>query len=765
MSDIMKNASTTIVAADLTTIHLGNLFTVDTHLTLPVRGALGSSIAWVSSASHIIQDNGRIARPEAGQGDAKVTLTATASYGDMTLSRSFDVTVIQQETPKPISSLISVTVKTPVSQSPELPTYIVSCHPDGTYGTAQVMWDSFSNTLLTQPGHYTLQGTVQGTPLRGTCTLHILSDISYAKRELDCLKVHPFSLNDVQLEDAVFGANRDRAFDYLLSINDDRMLYAFKEAAGLSTKGAAPLGGWDAPACNLRGHTTGHYLTALGQAYASSGNPLFKAKIDYIIAELKTCQDGFTHIGTTTKGFLSAYSEDQFIQLEALVPYPQIWAPYYTLHKIMAGLLDCYTLADNSTALAICQQLGDFVYTRLSRLSKDKRNQMWATYIAGEYGGMNETLSKLYQLTGNQNALMASKFFDNDKLYVPMASGYDTLGNMHANQHIPQVIGALEQYAATGERPYFDIATHFWSLVTSGHCYAIGGTGAGEMFKERDQIARYLTDKTAETCASYNLLKLTRQLFTYAPEAKYMDYYERTLYNHILASQDQSAPNGGATYFMPLYPGLKKDFFEEENSCCHGTGMENHTKYQDSIYFKTPDFSALYVNLYIASTVHWTEKALTLTQRGHFLTDQAMTLTMDYSGPLSLHLRIPSWAEKGCILTVNGIPEDIKTTPGTYAVISRTWSPGDTLELSIPFSFRIEQTPDDPSIVSLHYGPLVMVAISDVHELQVLTLNHDGLPQGLKSTENPLHFHLADLSLIPNYQAYDCPYHAYFKVV
>lgn len=765
MSDILKSPSKAIVTADLNTIHLGNLFTIDTHLTLPVQGALGSRIAWASSAPHVIQDNGRITRPEAGHGDARVTLTATASYGGAAFSRTFDVTVIQLEAPKSINSLVSTIVQTTVGQSPDLPAYVVTSHSDGTYGTAQVIWDALADTVLEHPGHYTLHGTVQDTPLRGTLELHVIRDSPAIYQVPECQKVHPFNLNAVHLEDTIFGANRDRAFNYLLSIEDDRMLYAFKEAAGLSTKDATPLSGWDAPDCNLRGHTTGHYLSALGQAYASSGNPIFKTKMDYIIAELKACQDAFTQMGSTTPGFLSAYSEDPFIKLEALVPYPQIWAPYYTLHKIMAGLLDCYTLADNPTALAICQQLGDFVYTRLSRLSKAHRNQMWATYIAGEYGGINETLAKLYRLTGNQNALIASKFFDNDKLYVPMALGYDTLGNMHANQHIPQVIGALEQYAATGESPYFDIANHFWSLVTSGHCYAIGGTGAGEMFKERDQIARYLTDKTAETCASYNLLKLTRQLFTYAPEAKYMDYYERTLYNHILASQDQSAPNGGSTYFMPLYPGLRKDFFAEENSCCHGTGMENHTKYQDSIYYKTLDLSELYVNLYMASTVYWSENDLTLTQRGHFLTDQAMTLKMDHSGPLSLHLRVPSWAEKGCFISINSVPEDIKTTPDTYAVISRNWSSGDVIVISIPFSFRLEQTPDDPSIVSLHYGPLVMVAVSDAHELQGLTLNQDGHPQGILPTEDPLHFHLADLSLIPNYQAYDCPYHAYFKVL
>ena len=459
--------------------------------------------------------------------------------------------------------------------------------------------------------------------------------------------VKDFALDEVKLlENSPFYENYKRAHDFLLSVNDDQQLYNFRTAAGLDTKGAPPMTGWDEPNGNLRGHTTGHYLSAIAYAYAGTKDERFKKKVDYMIAELAKCQDAMEASGKFNYGFLSGYSEEQFDKLEDFVPYPQIWAPYYTLHKIMAGLLDCYELAGNEQALEVVSKLGDWVYNRLSKLSKEHLNKMWAMYIAGEFGGINETMAKLYAVTGKETHLAAAQLFDNDKLFYPMSVNVDTLGGMHANQHAPQVIGALKIYECNNDPYYYDIAENFWDMVVNSHIYNIGGTGAGEMFKPANVIAKFITEKTAETCVTYNMLKLTRQLFFRNPEARYMDYYERALCNHILASQDQSGPVGGSTYFMPLFPGMRKGYDTSGNSCCHGTGMENHIKYQESIYFQSVDGSTLYVNLYIPSELNWNAKGVKVTQSGDFLREQKSVFTIDGEGEFEIKFRVPCWIEK-----------------------------------------------------------------------------------------------------------------------
>lgn len=290
--------------------------------------------------------------------------------------------------------------------------------------------------------------------------------------------IFPFPMNQVTLQSgtAPFTGNRDREYAYLLFLDNDRMLYNFKVTAGLSTNGAAALGGWDAPDCNLRGHGTGHYLKALAQAYASSGDSQYLTKITYMITELGKCQDAMPGKGYSA-GFLAGYPETQFIQLESLTTYPTIWAPYYTCHKIMAGLLACYQLAGSAQALTIVTKMADWVYGRLSKLSRSLLQQMWTLYIAGEFGGMNETLAELYTITGNANHLTAATLFDNDHLFTPMSNNQDVLNGFHANQHIPQVTGALRVYDQNSNSYYYTIAENFWNMVVGHHIYCIGGTG------------------------------------------------------------------------------------------------------------------------------------------------------------------------------------------------------------------------------------------------------------------------------------------------
>ncbi len=571
-----------------------------------------------------------------------------------------------------------------------------------------------------------------------------------------------FDLGKVSLQSSIFTDHRDKDYAYLLSVNDDQMLYNFRSAAGLDVKGAQPLTGWDASDCNLRGHSTGHYLSALALAYASSGDVKFKNKIDYMITELGKCQDALST--KYSPGFLSGYSEEQFIKLEQYTTYPTIWAPYYTLHKIMAGLVDCYQFGGNTQALEISKKMGDWVYGRLSKLPKDQLQKMWSMYIAGEFGGMNEVMAKLYAITGDEKYLTTAKYFDNPKLFTPMANNNDTLGGMHANQHIPQIIGALQIFDENKDPNYYNIASNFWNMVTGHHIYSIGGTGEGEMFKNADKIAEFIDDKDAETCATYNMLKLTRNLFLHNPDAKYMDYYERALYNNILGSQDPNSGTGGSCYFTPLGPGGQRGYDTDGFTCCHGTGMENHVKYGDSVYFKSEDKSTLYVNLYMPSTLDFQEKGFKITQTGDYLTEQGTAITVDGEGQLDIKLRVPYWIQKGYTVRINGVVQKITATPGSYITLSRVWTKGDKIDISMPFSFRLERTPDDPTKVSIMYGPLVMVGKSDSTDWIKLTLDSTDISKSITPTKDPLTFTTNGITLVPEYKASDCAYHAYFIV-
>lgn len=767
------------IIADKAAIYLGNIFTIDTDLRLPYDGKLGSVITWESKNVSVIGNNGKVTRPEAGDGNATVRLVATLTKGNAIDNREFEVTIVQEEKELVIIDIKEVNIETWAEIPPKLPTLVTIVKDDGATGMASVVWDSIDTFKYAYVGEFKVEGTVDGTsimvianvkvnPFTSNTTINISSKVAefegIADNIVPSIGVRPFDLNYVILHNSIFTENRDRSEEYLLSIDDDQMLYNFREAAGINTKKAVTLSGWDAPEGNLRGHTTGHYLSALAQVYGSSGNPKFKIKMDYMITELGECQDAMADSGKFSPGFLSGYSEEQFIKLEQFTTYPTIWAPYYTLHKIMAGLLDCYQLGHNMQALDIVKKMGDWVYGRLRKLPKEKLTKMWGLYIAGEFGGVNEVMAKLYGITGKKEYLITAKYFDNDKLFVPISNNIDTLGGMHANQHIPQIIGALQIFDVTKDYNYYNIANNFWNMVVDHHIYNIGGTGEGEMFKPADKVAEYISDKTAETCATYNMLKLSRNLFFYNPDAKYMDYYERAFYNHIIATQDQSSSNGGSTYCMPLAPGMQKDYDIIGNSCCHGTGMENHTKYQDSIYFQSEDKTTLYVNLYIPSTLNWKDKGFKITITGNYLTEQAISVIVEGNGKLDIKLRVPFWVEKGFNVVINGVQQSITATVGSYINLTREWASGDKIDISMPFTFRIERTLDNPTIGSIMYGPLVMVGVSDSIKYIDFTLDTKDVCKLITPTVDPLTFKLNGITLVPNYIAYKLPYHAYFKI-
>ena len=418
--------------------------------------------------------------------------------------------------------------------------------------------------------------------------------------------------------------------------------------------------------------------------------------------------------GRRHPGFLSAYPETQFIRLEEFCTYGStqgIWAPYYTLHKIMAGLIDAHVLAGNDQAMDVLTGIGDWAHQRLAPLTQEQLTRMWDIYIAGEYGGVNESLATLHTLTGEQKYLDAARRFDNFAVLKPTIADDDILDGRHANQHIPQFTGYLRVNEEGGGDDYYTAAANFWEMVVPHRIYSHGGMGVNEMFRKRDVIAGslYQDRDHAETCPLYNMLKLSRNLFFHEQDPKYMNYYELGLFNQILGSRRDidSTESPEVTYFVPVQPGRNRSY-GNIGTCCGGTGMENHTKYQDSIYFRSADGQTLYVNLYIPSTLSWPEEGFTVTQETKYPLEDSSTLTVDGKGTLAIKLRVPTWVRKGYTVEVNGEAQSLDAKPGTYVTINRRWSPGDKIEISMPFSFRTEPTIDDKSVQAIYHGPILL---------------------------------------------------------
>jgi len=421
--------------------------------------------------------------------------------------------------------------------------------------------------------------------------------------------------------------------------------------------------------------------------------------------------------GRRHPGFLSAYPETQFMRLEEFATYggnQGIWAPYYTLHKILAGLLDAHNLTGNTQALDVASKIGDWAHSRLSKLRPEQFDRMWNMYIAGEYGGANDAFASLHAINRKPEYLTVARYFDNRNVKDPTVTNNDILDGRHANQHIPQFIGYLRVYEQNNERDYYTAAKNFWDMVVPHRVYSHGGVGVGEILRKRDLIAGSLYSEPnnhnhAETCPLYNMLKLSRNLFFHEPDPKYMNYYEHGLFNHILGSRrdTDSVTDPEVTYFVPVRPGELREY-GNAGTCCGGTGMENHTKYQDSIYFRSADDGTLYVNLYIPSTLEWREKGFAIEQRTRYPFEGASTITVTGNGRLTVMLRVPSWVRRGYIVSVNGAAQRITATPGRYVRLDRQWRTGDRIEIAMPLSFRAERTIDDPAVQSIFYGPTLL---------------------------------------------------------
>ncbi|PSM42713.1 glycosylase [Streptomyces dioscori] len=479
--------------------------------------------------------------------------------------------------------------------------------------------------------------------------------------------------------------------------------------------------------------------------------------------------------GPSHPGFLAAYPETQFIDLETRTTsdYTKVWAPYYTAHKILRGLLDAHLATDDARALDLAAGMCDWMYSRLSKLPDATLQRMWALFSSGEFGGIVEAVVDLYAFTGKAEHLALARLFDLDKLIDACAANTDTLDGLHANQHIPIFTGLVRLYDATGETRYLTAAKNFWGMVVPHRMFGIGGTSSAEFFRARGIVAGTISETSAETCCAHNLLKLSRLLFLHEQDPKYMDYYERALYNQVLGSKQDTADAEKplVTYFVGLTPGHVRDYTPKQGTtCCEGTGMESATKYQDSVYFRKADGSALYVNLYSPTTLTWAEKGVTVTQRTDYPREQGSTLTVGGgSAAFELRLRVPSWATSGFKVTVNGAAVSGTPVTGTYFAVSRTWRSGDVVRVAIPFRARVEKTPDDPGLQALFYGPVNLVARnSATSQLRFglhrnAALSGDLLPSFTPVSGKPLHHTLDGTEFAPFFEGTEDPTHAYFR--
>ncbi|MHB8734176.1 MAG: glycoside hydrolase family 127 protein [Terriglobales bacterium] len=509
-------------------------------------------------------------------------------------------------------------------------------------------------------------------------------------------RVTPFPMTQVRLLDGPFLAAQERNRAYLHALPPDRLLHMFRLTAGLESR-AEPLGGWEKPACELRGHFTGgHMLSAAALMAASSGDDALKAKVDAMVAELAQCQH---RLGN---GYLGAYPENFYDRLRDHKP---VWAPFYTYHKILAGHLDAYVHCGNQQALATAEAMAGWV----ERWAEPLSAAHMARVLETEFGGMGEALCNLYALTGKRQYLDTSHRFDKKVFLDPLADRRDELQGLHVNTHVPQVIAAARRYELTGNGRDGAIADYFWDEVTAARSYCTGGISNREFWRTPPgQLAKELGPTTAECCCSYNMLKLTRQRFGWTGDARAMDFYERTLFNHRLGTQNPA--DGTLMYYLPLASGYWKFFGTPLGAfwCCTGTGAEEFSKFGDSIYFK--DAQGVYVNLFIASELNWAEKGVRLRQETRFPAEEGTKLTLRTARPtlLSLHLRIPYWATRGGSVKVNGTPLAAFADPSSYLTLTRVWHDGDTVELGLPMSLHTAPMPDDPSLQAMMYGPLVL---------------------------------------------------------
>ena len=534
-------------------------------------------------------------------------------------------------------------------------------------------------------------------------TLAAMVSVGCEKKEISTMKekiapvvtfkAEPFGLQDVRLLEGPFKHAMDLDRAYLLSLDPDRLLYVFRHAAGLPSD-AKPYGGWMSPSSNSRGEFVGHYMSACALMYAATDDKRLKEKGDQVVAGLSQCQEKFGN------GFVHAHPDVFTNRCEAPLPF------WYQIHKVLAGLMDMYAYGNNPQALEVARKLGDWACRGAEKFTDAQIQQM----LGAEPGGINEAFANLSAFTGDKKYLQLALRFNHQDVIGPASKREDNLTGKHANTQIPKFVGTARQYELTGTDSLRTASSFFWSTVATERSYVIGGNSRGEHFSPKEKLSEALADDTCETCNTYNMLKLTRHLFSWEARAEYADFYERALYNHILASQDPGS--GMMIYFMPLGFGEKR-YGTPENDfwCCYGTGIENHAKYGDSIYFHRGQ-AELFVNLFIASELHWNAAGIALRQETNYPAQGRTRLMFTCEKPagLRLNIRHPWWATSGFDIQVNGVKQNVESQAGSYAVLTRKWKSGDTVDVLMPFALRTEGFRDNPRRMAFLYGPLALCA-------------------------------------------------------
>lgn len=517
--------------------------------------------------------------------------------------------------------------------------------------------------------------------------------------------VTPFPLEAVRLRPSPYLTAVESNGNYLLRLEPDRLLHNFRLSAGLQPKGAV-YGGWESQ--SLAGHSLGHYLSACSLMSSQTGDTRYRQRVNYIVAELAACQSAHGD------GYVGGFTRDRDkVTEDGKAIFPEIvkgdirsrpfnlngaWSPLYTLHKLLAGLID----ANEEDALKVAVGLGGYLEGVFSKLSDEQMQKM----LACEYGGLNESFMQLYQRTSDGHWLATAKRIYDHKVLDPLTRRADELNGLHSNTQVPKVIGLARLHEITGDPAYGTAAQFFWQTVTQNHSYVIGGNADREEFES--PLSQYVTDQTCEACNTYNMLKLTRHLYQWKPDAAYFDYYERAHLNHILAQHDPDT--GMFAYMMPLMSGARREFSKpfDDFWCCVGTGMESHSKHGDSIYWKRDN--QLFVNLYIPSELTWKEQQTTVAMRTDYpyAGEVIFDVTAGTARNLTISFRVPGWCENPA-LEVNGQAAKARRQNG-YLTVQRRWQAGDQVKLQLPMQLRAEPIKDDESLVALMRGPMVMAA-------------------------------------------------------
>ncbi|MGA0555677.1 beta-L-arabinofuranosidase domain-containing protein [Larkinella sp. VNQ87] len=609
-----------------------------------------------------------------------------------------------------------------------------------------------------------------------TVFLLLVSSVSWAQMQ-------SFALQDVKLTGGPFKNAQDVDFRYILALDPDKLLAPYRIDAGLPLK-APRYGNWES--VGLDGHIGGHYLSALAMMYAATGQPELKKRLDYMVAELARCQtqNGNGYVGGIPQGKVFWERIHKGDIDGSNFGLNNTWVPLYNIHKLFAGLRDAYQYAGNAQAKQVLIGLGDWFIDLIKPLSDEQIQQVLRT----EHGGINETFADLYILTNEKKYLETAQRISHRALLNPLLEKQDKLTGLHANTQIPKVIGFEKIATLTGDAGWSDAAQFFWQTVTQTRSVAFGGNSVREHFNPPTDFRAVLkSNQGPETCNSYNMLRLSKALFLDKADPGYLDFYERTLYNHILSSQHPE--KGGFVYFTPIRPNHYRVYSQPETSmwCCVGSGLENHTKYGELIYSHAPN--GLFVNLFIPSVLRWSEKGMQVTQTTDFPYKNETELTLKLTKPqaVPLHIRYPKWAGRFEVL-VNGKPQPVVGNPSGYVALDRTWKTGDKITVRFATSTHLEYLPDGSNWAAFVDGPIVLAAKTSTEDLKGLFADDSRMGHEAKGRLYPidkayalvgdagtydarlkpvgkLRFRLDSLMLQPFYEIHDARYQLYFQTL